>query len=96
MVKEIRIYYEGSRFLRPGFSAFFSELIKSARTRRCAISFVSADGGPEACRDFGIALKSHAEAWNILLRDSEGPHTGNFSAQLCQEQGWDKSHADSI
>jgi hypothetical protein len=29
--------------------------------------------GGTAQRDFGIAMRKHPTAWNILLRDSEGP-----------------------
>jgi hypothetical protein len=35
------------------------------------VSIVATGGTPE--RDFSIALRKHPAAWNVLLRDSEGP-----------------------
>lgn len=96
MVSEIRIYYEGSRSLSPGFKAFFRELRTRAAAIRCRLEVISAGSGGTACNDFGTALKTHTDAWNILLRDSEGPCTENSSALLCREQGWHTSHAASI
>lgn len=96
MFTEIRIYYEGSRLLRPGFDAFFAALKSRAREKRCSFTLVSGGSGETACRDFGIALKKHPTAWNILLKDSEGPYADNFSVSLCGERQWNKSHADSI
>lgn len=96
MFTEIRIYYEGSRQLKPGFTKFFAELIGEARERRCPIRLISADGGSDACRDFGIALRTNPDAWNILLMDSEGPQESMFSTSLCRRYNWDQSCADSI
>jgi hypothetical protein len=82
MPAEIRIYFEGDKRLKPGFAAFFAELKKRATENRCRWELIATGGKPE--RDFAIALKKHPSAWNILLRDSEGP---------CKP---DQSHADSI
>jgi len=89
---EIRIYYEGDKALTPGFAQFFSQLRDKATASRCKVNLISGRSGSEACRDFATALKTHKNAWNILLKDSEGPDHGN----LCEEQAWDKSHSDSI
>jgi len=67
-----------------------------AKERRCKFNLISGRSGSEACHDFGTALKTHKSAWNILLKDSEGPDDGRLSASLCEEQSWDKSHSDSI
>lgn len=97
MVTEIRIYYEGSRLLRSGFDAFFTSLKSRAKANRCRVTLVAAGSGGTACRDFGIAIpKMHPTAWNILLKDSEGPHYDNLSVSLCGEWQWDKSRADLI
>jgi len=93
---EIRIYYEGDRLLKPGFSQFFNQLRTRAEARRCHFHLITGGSGSTACRDFGLALETHPDAWNILLRDSEGPHTSTLSESLCREQGWDKSRRDSI
>jgi hypothetical protein len=94
MFAEIRIYYEGGPSLRPGFDEFFRALKNRASERRCGFRLIS--GRATSSSDFGIAIKSHTNAWNILLQDSEGPDTGNLSASLCQRMGWDQSHADSV
>ncbi len=96
MLTDIRVYYEGNRLLKPGFVQFFAELTSLAKEKRSAIHFISAGSGANACRDFGIALKTNTGAWNILLKDSEGPDSGNLSTSLCREYTWDKVHADSI
>jgi hypothetical protein len=94
MFTEIRIYYEGDALLKPGFSSFFSELRDRAKAKRCGFRLIQAKGTP--CRDFGNAITANPTAWNILLKDSEGPDTGDLSASLCRENRWDASHADSI
>ena len=73
MPSEIRIYFEGSSLLKPGFCAFFREISECARQKRCGFKLISARSGDEAERDFEIALREHRSAWPILLRDSEGP-----------------------
>src|ERR1700722_7193034 len=96
MPNEIRIYFEGDRSLRPGFDAFFAELKDCARKKHCNFMVIAGRSGETACRDFGIALKTHPDAWNILLRDSESPIDANTSALLCQRQKWHQSLASSI
>jgi len=93
VLEEIRIYYEGDWRLKPGFHKFCSELHERAKARRCRIRWIDAEGTP--CKDFSKA-KTAPAVWNILLKDSERPDTGNLSASLCAENGWDKSRADSI
>jgi hypothetical protein len=96
MPNEIRIYFEGHRALRPGFLTFFSELRNRARGLRCPFEVVAAKSGDEACQAFGIALRSHPDAWNILLRDSEGPIRANSSGDICRAYGWQDAQAGSI
>ena len=96
MPTEIRIYFEGHRALKAGFSQFFADLRRRAKSHRCPFELISGGSGATTCRDFSIALKTHPNAWNILLKDSEGPDAGELSETLCREQGWDKAHCDSI
>src|SRR5580704_8023804 len=96
MCTEIRIYFEGDKLLRPGFEAFFHELGQLAKARRVSFRLIAGLSGDTACRDFGIAIQAHPNAWNILLRDSEGPVGAGASALLCQRYGWVRSQADSI
>jgi len=96
MCTQIRIHFEGDKLLKSGFDDFFQETKRRARERRCRFLPISAGSGETACRDFGIALRTHPDVWNILLRDSQGPVDANASASLCRQHGWDKSHAGSI
>jgi hypothetical protein len=40
-------------------------------------------------RDYAKALKTHPDAWNILLRDSEGPLSSEETVEICKRNGWD-------
>jgi hypothetical protein len=95
-VREIRIYYEGNGLLKPGFSEFFMQLRERARQLRWDFRLIPAGSGPTACRDFGIALRTHADAWNILLIDSEGPLAPSRATDLCRARGWDRSVSASV
>ena len=94
MPSEIRIYFEGDKSLKPGFDAFFANIRRRGSEQRCRVSLVATGGTPE--QDFSIALRKHPDAWNILLRDSEGPIRVDESALLCQKQQWPTSHVASI
>jgi hypothetical protein len=67
---EIRIYFEGNKALRAGFESFFAELRASARESGSTVELIAAKDGPGVDRK---AERTHPEAWNILLKDSEGP-----------------------
>jgi Domain of unknown function (DUF4276) len=71
MVSELRIYFEGDSRLRPGFRQFLSEIAASARSRKWNFDLIATEGTP--VQDFRDALKSHADAWNVLLLDWEDP-----------------------
>lgn len=96
MLTEIRIYFEGHRALKPGFSQFFADLRERARSRRCKFELISGGSGSNVCNDFARALRTHPRSWNILLIDSEGPDTRTLSETLCRNQGWDTATRDSI
>lgn len=72
MLAAIRIYYEGSKLLKPGLDAFFSDLRVRTRERKVELRFIASDSGANARDDFQIALKTNPKAWNVLLVDSEG------------------------
>jgi hypothetical protein len=76
MVKELRIYFEGDNRLKPGFHKFLREIVEVARSQRCKFQPVEANGTP--VHDFRDALKTHPDAWNVLLLDSEGPQEFQF------------------
>jgi|ERR1035441_8490269 hypothetical protein len=86
MLSEIRIYFEGDKSLKAGFDVFFAEIRERALAARCSVRIVATGGTPE--RDFGIALRNHPAAWNVLLRDSEGPSQPNRPASLAGSIFW--------
>jgi Domain of unknown function (DUF4276) len=71
MVTQLRVYYEGDKGLKPGFHKFLKEIVEVARSQRCKFQPVEANGTP--VQDFRDALKTHPDAWNVLLLDSEDP-----------------------
>jgi len=71
MVTKLRIYFEGDDGLRPGFRQFLSEIAEVTRSKRCHFDLIATDGTP--VEDFRDALKTHGDAWNVLLLDSEDP-----------------------
>jgi len=87
---------KATKLWRQALPNSFRQLRDTAKERRCKFSLISGKSGSEACQDFATALKTHKNAWNILLKDSEAPDHGKLSSSLCEEQAWDKSHSDSI
>jgi hypothetical protein len=87
---EIRIYFEGKATLTSGFESFFTELRTAARVARSTIQFVAAKDGIGAYRK---ASRTHAQAWNILLKDSEQPMPTN-ALRLCERHGINPEFVD--
>jgi hypothetical protein len=93
MVTELRIYFEGDDRLRPGFHSFLTEIVKAARSRKCRLDLVATGGTP--VQDFRDGLRTHKNAWNILLLDSDMPFNGSL-ADLCRSKSLDLSHEASV
>lgn len=89
---EIRIYFEGNRTLRGSFESFFSELRKLAREAGSTIELVAAKDGPSA---YGKAIRTHSQAWNIRLKDSEEAMPVN-PLQLCERHGINPAFVDRV
>lgn len=68
-MKELRVYFEGDRRLKPGFHTFLSEIVEACRSKRWRFQLVEAEGTP--VQDFRDALNTHGDAWNVLLLDWE-------------------------
>jgi hypothetical protein len=79
MVKEIRLYMEGGNgkdtkaSLQQGMGQFLSDLNALARSRKIKWSITACGPRTFAYADFKTALKTHPDAFNVLLVDSEGP-----------------------
>lgn len=96
MVREIRIYVEGggadnpSRTrMRAGFARFLDSIHQLARQQGGRLRVIPCGSRPSACKDFQTALKSHPEALNILLVDSDSAVTGPVLAHLPAQDRWD-------
>jgi hypothetical protein len=59
------------QFLREGFSAFLRELNSKAREKRIHWHIVICGRRGDAIKAFRIAMRQHAQAFNVLLVDSE-------------------------
>ena len=102
MPQEIRIYFEGDKSLKAGFGVFFAEIRERALAARWEVRIVATGGTPE--RDFGIALRKHPMAWNVLLRDSEGPldpnrpasHAGSIFWMVEMMESWFHADKDAL
>ena len=72
MVKEIRVYFEGDDALRPGFRGFLGEVADEhcTRSRKCRFRPASPLNATPV-QDFRDALKSHPDAFNVLLLDAD-------------------------
>jgi len=80
MVNEVRIYAEGGgdgkdtkATIRRGFGEFLSDLRGLARERRIRWKIIACGPRDTAFDAFRTALRTHADAFNILLVDGEGP-----------------------
>ncbi len=98
---EIRIYAEGGgngkdskALFRQGLGEFLRELRTQARSTRTRWAIVACGARSEAYRDFCAALRSHPEAFNVLLVDAEGPVTTAPWEHLRGRDGWSKPRAN--
>lgn len=97
MVREIRVYVEGGgnnstsrRRIRAGFSSFLDPLRKLARQKRLDWNVIVCGPRSEAFESFKLAVRSHPEAFNVLLVDSEAPVSRSPWEHLQRQQGWTK------
>lgn len=101
MVSEIRIYIEGGgdgkntkALLRQGFSSFMRDLVQIARSKRIDWTIIICGSRNNAFRDFTNALKSHPEAFNVLLVDAEAAVTKSPWEHLKSRDKWDSPGVD--
>ena len=89
MVKEIRVYFEGDDALRKGFNSFLKSEIDLARQRGLGFNLIAGGSTAETIKDFMTAARTHKDAINIVLIDSDKPDNGNLIADLKQRESWD-------
>ncbi len=79
MVSEVRIYVEGGgdgaygkAQIRGGFGQFLRDPAAQARNKRIRWSVIACGSRNDTFDDFKEALRTHPDAFNVLLVDSEG------------------------
>jgi hypothetical protein len=100
VTREIRLYVEGggpgaqtkARF-RQGLGSFFSDLRESAREKRIKWNIIACGGRDKTFENFTFALVDHADAFNILLVDSETPVNNPPWLHLNDNDGWSLTRA---
>lgn len=101
MVKEIRIYIEGGgdgkntkALIREGFSKFLQEIVELARSKKIKWGITVCGSRNNAFRDFKNALKSHPDAFNVLLVDAEAPVKMSPWEHLKNRDNWELPEID--
>ncbi|MEI7833937.1 MAG: DUF4276 family protein [bacterium] len=94
MTAEIRIYIEGGgeskqtqTALRLGFDAFLKSIKDKARERGIRYQVIMCGGCDDAYQAYLLALKTHPDATNVLLVDSEGPVADSNGDHL-RQRAW--------
>ena len=98
MVTEIRIYAEGGgndnpsrRTFRTGLNQFLQPLCQLARAERIRWQVIPCGSRGVTFRDFKTALRTHPDALNVLLVDSEEEVTLSPLHHLEKRDGWKTS-----
>lgn len=101
MVKEIRIYVEGGgdgantkALIKGGFNIFLKELRQIARSKQIGWEIIICGSRNNAFRNFKNALKTHQDAFNVLLVDSEAPVNKTPWEHLKFRDNWDSPGVD--
>lgn len=99
VTNEIRIYVEGGgqgkeprAAVRNGFHGFLKDIISLARSKRIRFYIIPCGHSSSTLEDFQTALRSHPDAFNILLVDSDSAVTTNPREHLRNHKNWDLSH----
>lgn len=95
MVNEVRIYAEGGgdgkdtkAAIRRGFGEFLRQLRTLARERRIRWNIIACGPRNAAFENFKMALRSHPDAFNVLLVDAERPVNQTAWRHLQERDGW--------
>ena len=101
MVREIRIYIvgggeraAGKAKLRKGFQVFLRELREKARDRQIRWNIILCGSRGSAHDDFNTACRTHTEAFNVLLVDSEGPVNSSPKQHLRDKDRWEVNESE--
>lgn len=96
MVSEIRIYVEGGGTgkdsrgaIQGGFGRFLAGLRQAASDRGVRWQVVACGSREATFRDYRIARRSHPDAFNVLLVDSESRVEAPPWEHLRRQDGWE-------
>jgi hypothetical protein len=84
-VKRVRIYFEGTRALRPSLGEFLEKAIPAARGK---LRLVAGGGRDQTIDDFGREFRNPGPDFLILLVDSEEADDGKLEARLRSKGNW--------
>ena len=76
------------RRVRGGFSGFLGSLRELARHKRLGWNVIVCGPRSEAFENFKLGSRSHPEAFNVLLVDSEAPVSTPAWEHLQRQEGW--------
>jgi len=92
---EIRIYVEGGgdstdskAQIRRGLGKFLEELREKARSKSIRWNITACGSRQNAYDDFNLAQRTHPDAFNVLLVDSEGPVSSLPWQHLATRDKW--------
>jgi hypothetical protein len=93
---EVRIYVEGGgdnkdtkAAIRRGFGTFLQELREQARLKRKRWNIIACGSRQQTYENFMLAQRTHPEAFNVLLVDSEVPVSSSPWEHLATRDGWE-------
>jgi hypothetical protein len=93
---EIRIYVEGGgdstdskAEIRRGLSIFLKDLVSQARSQRIRWNISACGSRQSAYDDFNLAQRTHLDAFNVLLVDSECPVMSSPWEHLARRDNWE-------
>lgn len=89
----MRIYAEGGgdgkdskATFRVGMNTFLTEIVQLARSQKMGWNLIVCGSRTNAFRDFQTALKTHPDAFNVLLVDAEAPVTATSVRQHLKDR----------
>lgn len=101
MVATIRVYVEGGgdgkeskAQVRLGFGKFFQDIVAQAREKRIGWHIVVCGSRNSAFGDFQAGQRTHPDAFNVLLVDSEAKVTAGPRQHLRERDAWDLQDFD--
>lgn len=98
MAGEIRVYVEGGgdgkdtrSLVKRGFRAFLKDIVERGRAKKVRFEIIACGSIQSTVDDFNIALRTHPDAFNVLLVDSDGPVQSGSLRHLLARGGWNLS-----